>query len=48
MKHPEVQPPPLQTSPEGQLAGPVTSVHEDVLDEGVQTSQPLFAVVVAE
>jgi hypothetical protein len=34
----------LQTSPEAQLAAPLTLVHEETLVAGVQTSQPLFAV----
>jgi hypothetical protein len=43
MLQPEVQVPALHTSPDGQLAGPLTFVHEDVLDAGAQTSHPLFA-----
>jgi hypothetical protein len=34
----------LQTSPEGQLAAPLTLVHDETLVPGVQISQPLFAV----
>ena len=44
MKQPETQPPALQTSPDEQLAAPVTFVHEEVLEAGVQTSHPLLAV----
>jgi hypothetical protein len=45
MLQPETQPPALQTWFVGQPAGPLTSVHPEVLDDGVQTSQPLLAVV---
>jgi hypothetical protein len=34
----------LHALPDEQLATPGTFVHDDVLDEGVQTSHPLFAV----
>ena len=44
MKQPDAQLPPLQTSPEGQLADPLTLAHEVVLEDGVQTSHPLFVV----
>jgi hypothetical protein len=44
MEQPEAQLPPLHTSPDGQVAAPVTSVHAVVLAPGVQTSQPSFAV----
>jgi hypothetical protein len=37
----------LHASPEGQLAAPVTFVHVGVLEDGVQISHPLFAVVPA-
>jgi hypothetical protein len=38
----------LQTSAEGQLAAPLTSVHEETLVVGLQISQPLFAVAFGE
>ena len=44
MKHPAAQIPPLQTLPCGQLAAPVTGDQVVVLDDGVQTPQPLLAV----
>jgi hypothetical protein len=44
MEHPEAQVPPLQTSPDGQAAAPVTIVQVVVLVPGVQTSQPSLVV----
>jgi hypothetical protein len=47
MSQPETQLPALQTWFVGQLAAPVAFVHVDVLEDGVQISHPLFAVVPA-
>jgi hypothetical protein len=46
IEQPAAQLPPLQTSPVGQLAEPVTLVQAVVLEAGVQTSQPLFVMAV--
>jgi hypothetical protein len=44
MEHPDAQVPLSQTSPAGQFAAPVTSVHDELLVAGVQVSHPLLAV----
>jgi hypothetical protein len=44
IEQPDVQLPASQTWPEGQLAAPLTSVQDDELEVGVQTSHPLCAV----
>jgi hypothetical protein len=44
MEQPDAQLPALQACPEVQLATPATSVHEVVLEEGVQTSHPSLVV----
>jgi hypothetical protein len=46
MSHSVPHTPSLQISPPPQLVPGEAFVHAVVLDEGVQTSQPLFAVTV--